>query len=311
MKRGFKWVKGCSPIVAILLFLVVGGCGKSAFEEGRELYDKGLYEQALPLLDKAKREGEHFIQADDMIRQAKIKIEEAAEEECVRRAENYLDILSQTKTVDTWDKIIQELKSFKCRKLNVRPHVDKAFYRFVTYLAQWDHYPDAVNKYCEYSGCEAKPPHVLIREEEIVITDEDGKEKEEVIQQEIPIAEHSIAVEMFKWLVRKDAQNARWFDRYAKFLYDTERYTDALGAYSTIAEMGGIGYEFKSRAKVVVDHLKKGGLRPRAEGENYRFFWIEQVRSKSKLKALKKDLEKARREREEAEKRKQAADDAR
>lgn len=303
MKNGVMW-----PILLILFVLsafLAGGCGESNFEKGKRLFDQGFYEQAMPYLEKSD-EGEHFIQTKEMIRQSKEKIEEAADADCLRHAEDYMEMLLQAKTVGTWDKVIQELKAYRCRKLNVKPYVDKAYYKYIAYLAEWDAYPKAVEKYCEYTGCETQPPHLLIREEEISITDDKGKEKQETIQQEIPIAKHEIVMEMFLWLVKKEAKNARWLDRYAKFLYDNTRYKNALDAYNTLAALEGIGYEVKSRAKLTADHLSKGGRRKSVEGEDYRFFWVEDVKTKSKIKALLKDLEKARKEKEEAERRKEA-----
>ncbi len=304
MKFGVLGMK-VAILLAVVSVLMIG-CGPSSFEQGQELFNKGLYERAIPLLEKAKEDGEQYIKAEEMIRQAKVKMEEEADADCVRRAENYLNVLGETKTVGTWDKIVEELKAFKCRKLNAKPYVDKAYYRFIAYLAEWDAYPQAVEKFCQFTGCETQPPHILIREEELTITDDKGKEKEEVIQQEIPIAEHSTAVKMFQWLSKKDPKNGRWFDRYAKFLYDNERYQDALDAYKAISEIEELGYEVKSRAKLAAEHLMKGGRRPRMEGEKLRFFWIEDVKKKSKLKALRKDLEKARKEREQAEQKENA-----
>ena len=203
-----------------------------------------------------------------------------AEQDCLRRAESFVTVLSEAKTVEAWDKVLHELKTFKCRKLSTKPYVDRAFFRFVSYLAQWDAYPQAVAKYCEYFGCEASEAHVLIREEEIAVIGEDGKETEETIQQEIPIAQHDIAVKMFNWLLTKDIKNARWFDRYAKFLYDNERFKEAQEAYQAISEAKGVGYEIKSRAQLTVEHLKSGKHRKAKTPEMARFFWIEDVKTR-------------------------------
>ncbi|RJO69589.1 MAG: hypothetical protein C4523_06125 [Myxococcales bacterium] len=293
-------VWGAALLGALLLVLAVG-CGKSSFEEGKLLFDKGMYPEAVAKLEAAKAKNDNFIQAEELIRQAKEKMEEQADKDCLARADNFVEMLSQAKTVETWDNVMQELKAFQCRKLNAKPYIDKAYYRYIAYLAEWDAYPQAVDKFCEFTGCEDKPPRILVREEEITILDENGKEKEETIQQEIPIVEHSIAMEMFPWLVKKDPKNARWFDRYAKFLYDTERYKEALEAYGALAQLEGVGYEVKSRAQLTVDHLSKGQRKPRLPGDNYRFFWIEEVKTKSKLKALRRELEKAQQQRQQAE----------
>lgn len=307
MKSGALW--GTLILVAALSF-GASGCGKSSFEQGMELYEKGVYEQALPHLEKAKKEGDHYIKAEELIRKAKAKIEEEADQDCLRRAGNYVDVLSQAKTVESWDKVIQELKSFRCRKLNTKSYVDRAYYQFIAYLSEWDAYPQAVEKFCEHTGCEAKAPHILIREEEVTIIDDDGKEKEETIQREIPIAQHGIALEMFYWLARKDMKNARWFDRYAKFLYDNERFAEAKEAYESIVKLEGVGYEFKSRAELTVEHLKIGRHLMRESPDKPRFFWIEEVGRKSRLKALRRDLEKAKNEREEAERKRKAVEGA-
>jgi tetratricopeptide (TPR) repeat protein len=291
----------------VLVMATIVGCGgKSDFEKGKELYDKGLYEQAMPFLEKAKS-GDTMMQADQMIRDAKVKMEEEADRECVRKAENFMDLLQQAKTIQSWDQVVADFKSFRCRTLETKPYIDKAYYNFVQYLAKWDAYPKAVDKFCEFTGCEAQPPHMLIREEEIKINDEQGKEKTETIQQEIPIAQHDIAMTMFKWLMEKDQANARWFDRYAKFLYDLERYKEAREAYQAIAETEGVGYEVKSRAKLTVEHLDKGKVRRAGPDDSYRFFWIEEAKQKSKVKGLLKELEAARKEKEEAERKQDAA----
>ncbi len=299
------WIVGVACVV-----LVVTGCGKSSYEQGKELFDQGAYEQALPLLEAAKKDNDHFIQVEEMIRQSKVKMVEQADKDCERRAENYQEMLAQAKTVDTWDRVMAELKTFSCRKVVPKPYIDAAYFRFISYLAEWDAYPQAVSKYCEFTGCEAAEARVLVREEEVIITDENNKEKKEIIQQEIPIAQHEIVMEMFKWLAGKDPKNGRWFDRYAKFLYDNERYKDALEAYEAIAKIETLGYEVKSRAQLAAEHLRKGGRRARQPGEEVSFFWIEEVKTKSKLKALKRELEAARKELEEAEGKERAVDGA-
>jgi len=50
-----------------------------------------------------------------------------------------------------------------------------------------------------------------------------------------------------------------------------------------------------------MEHKRQPWAPFRQPCEKLRFFWIEDVKSKSKLKALRKDLEKARKEREQAE----------
>lgn len=293
-------------LVLALLMLAACSSGKSDFETGKEIFDKGLYEEALPFLEKAKT-GENALQAEQMIRDARQKMEEEADRDCVRRAENFMELLQQAKTVPSWDLVMADLKTFRCRSLEVKPYIDKGYYTFIQYLAKWDAYPKAVDKFCEFVGCETRPPHVLIREEEITITDEQGKEKQETIQQEIPVAPHEIAMDMFKWLMEKDPANARWFDRYAKFLFDVERYRESREAYEAIATTDGIGYEVKSRAKLTVEHLNKGRLRRAGADDNYRFFWAEEAKQKSKVKGLLKEMEAARKAKEEAEQKPQDA----
>lgn len=286
MKVGFFFKS--SIILVFLSFLFVSGCGKSEFEQGKELYDQGKLEQALPLLKKA--EGKDKIAAETMISDINKKLDEAELKNCHDRVENYLKMLAECKTVAAWEKTLEELKNFKCRDVDPKPYVDKAYVQFISYLAKWDNYPQAIEIFCEFTGCEAEPPHLLIREEDIMITNDEGKKVEETIQQEFMIAPHETAKKMFLWLIEKDPSNARWFDRYAKFLYTNERYKDAMDSYKTISELENIGYEVKSRAKVAYEHLKKGGRMKRVSGDNHRYFWVEEVKTKSKLKALKKDL---------------------
>jgi len=286
MQAGFSFK--LAIILILLPVFMIAGCGKSEFEQGKELYDQGKMEQALPLLKKAS--GKEKIPAQTMIAEIEKKQEEDAEKNCQERVENYLKMLSQCKTTTAWDKTIVELKAFKCRKVDPKPYIDKAYVQFISYLAKWDNYPQAIDKFCEFTGCETEEPHLLIREEDIMITNDEGKKIEETIQQEFLIAPHELSKKMFLWLIEKDPVNARWFDRYAKYLYTNERYKNAQDSYETIANLENIGYEVKSRAKVAADHLKKGGRAKRISGDNHRYFWVEDVKKKSKLKALKKDL---------------------
>ena len=63
-------------LIGIVAAFLLVACGKSAYEQAKELYGKGFYEQAIPLLEKAKEERDHFVEVEDMIRQAKVKLEE-------------------------------------------------------------------------------------------------------------------------------------------------------------------------------------------------------------------------------------------
>ncbi len=288
--------------VAALLPFVLLACGPTEFEQGKDMFDKGFYEQAVPHLENAIEKNDNSAAAKKMIKESKVKIVEQKDQECLDKGENYVEMLKQTKVVTSWEKVMQELKQFRCRSLKPKPYIAKGYYNFISYLAEWDAYPQAVSKFCDFSGCEAEEARILIREEEISIFDEKGKEKTEIVQSEIPIADHTNAMEMFKWLVKKDFKNGRWFDRYAKMLWDTERWTDALEAYEAISQVEGLGYEIKSRAKISVEYLKKNRRHKRPDAEYTSFFWIEDAKKKSKLKGLKKDIEKAEKEKAEAEK---------
>ncbi len=287
------WIPAISAGLLLFASLFIG-CGESSFEDGKKLFDEGRLELAQMRLEKVDKSDSNFSKSQEMLKEIQGKLEEKAEKECLDQGENFVKMLKESKTIDTWEKVMEDLKRFACRKLNTKPYIDRGYYNVIAYLSEWDMYPQAVAKYCEFVGCSPDDPRVLIKEEEITVTDENGKEAKEVIQQEIPLAHHETALKMFAWLVDKDMKNARWFDRYAKFMYDTERYKKALEAYEAIAAMENIGYEVKSRAKLTVDHLKKGKYRKPKTEESPIFFFAEEAKIKSRLKALKKDLDKAR-----------------
>jgi len=283
-------------MVVILAVTFLWACGPDEFKIGKENYEKGYCPEAVQHLERSIKEGKSVAESQKMIDDCKIKIDEADAKACLDKAENYVQMMKDAKVVSAWEMIMEEFKQFKCRDVDPKSYIDRAYYNFIAYLAEWDVYPDAVDKYCEFVGCEAKEARVLIREEEVEIKDKDGKPKKEYIQTEIPIADHEKVMEMMKWLCEKDYKNARWFDRYAKAMWDTDRFKESLEAYEAISLIDKAGFELKNRAKVSADFLKANKRFNRPDAEWAKFFWIEDVKTKSKLKALKKDLEKAEKE---------------
>jgi len=285
-------------MVAVLAFVFLSACGSDEFELGKQNFDKGYCPEAVQHLERAVKEGKKVAEAQKMIDECKVKIDEADAQACLDKAENYVEMLKNAKVVSAWEKIMEEFKQFKCRDVNPKTYIDRAYYNFIAYLAEWDAYPEAVIKYCEFTGCKFKEARILIREEEVELKSKDGKGgvKKEILQDEIPIADHERVMEMMKWLCEKDYKNARWFDRYAKAMWDTDRFAEALQAYEAISSLEKVGFELKNRAKVSADFLKANKRFNRPDAEWVKFFWIEEVKTKSKLKALKKDLEKAEKE---------------
>jgi len=282
--------------LSMVMVMCLAGCQeKSPMEEGLEYLKKGAFELAIK--EFAKVEGEQKASAETLIAKAREELAKKSKEECRKLALDRFNLLKETKDLESFDHIVAKLKTMTCENLDVEPYVRTSYFHFISYLVYRAHpvdYVDAVAKYCEINHCEYKPPHMLVYEEEVKLA---GSASTDVIQEQIPMVDHGRALEMFDWLVKQDMENIRYFDLYAQFLNKLEQFDLALSAYEAMNAMENAPFQFKDRARLMVDHLGKyvrKGRRPPREDENatFQYFWVEDAKNKSKIGGLKPKEEK-------------------
>ena len=283
-------------ICLIVVMALLSACSeKSNLEQGIDYMKKGSYEMAIKHLKQVKDENKG--KAENLIVKAKEEIAKRDKEACKKLANERFNLLKETKTVSTWEGLMEKLRNTKCEGLDTDDMVQKAYLEFMTLLTdrgQPEDYVDAVAKYCEIEKCEYKPPRQLIYEEVLQLTDADGTKRKEIIQEAIPMVDHERAMDMFKWMFKQNWETIDMFDRYGRYLNRMELFKQAEDVFSTINGIENAPFQIKDRARLMVDHLKqftKGHKKPpRKEGEEYQYFWVEQVKDKSVMGALKDDV---------------------
>ncbi len=294
-------------VLASAILLLVGACSeKSPLEKAIEAMNRGAYEYALKEL-RSIPEQDRTAQVKQLIEKAREEVAKKKNEECKQLAKDRFKLASEAKTAGQFDELISKLRKMNCKGLDVKPMVKEAYVKFIAYLSNRgnpDDYTAAVERYCEIEKCSYKPPRTLIYEEVVKFMDQQGNvKKEEVVQEEIPMVDHERAMAMFDWLIKQNPEYITALDKYARFLNRMERFDMALDAFKKIAEYENAPFQIKDRAKLMVEHLKPlaaGKKKPeRKEGEEYQYFWIEEVKKKSKLGGLKKDMEQKQEEKQE------------
>ena len=288
---------------ALFFLLMLAGCEPSPLEKATKEASLENYEGAIRILEKGVQDGQKVANADALLTEWRTKLETQKKERCEMQAKSFVQMLADSKDVETWDKMVKEFEALQCPGLDTKPMVEKAYVDFIAYLARKSPYAAALAKFCDHTGCEAGETKIRVREEIIEEKDEEGKKQEKVYQDEIPIGDFERSREMFAWLFSKDRKTARLYDRYAKFLYDMFLYEEALEVYKQIAGWKKAGFEFRQRAEMMMEKLPplvRGAKRPeKEEASELRLFWVDEAEQKSKIKGLKRLLD-AEKEAEEA-----------
>ncbi len=282
-------------LFAFLFALLLMGCEPSALEKAQKEASLENYEGAIQLLEKGVKEEGKIPNADTLLAGWRKSLEQQKKEQCETQVKSFVQMLADSKDLETWDKMMEEFKALKCPGIDTKPMIEKATVDFIAYLARKKPYTPALAKYCAVTGCEMGEPQIRVREEIIEETDENNKKQEKIYQDEIPIGDFERTREMFAWLFSKDRKTARLCDRYAKFLYDMFLYEEAMEVYKQIAGWKKAGFEFRQRAEMMMEKLPplvRGAKRPEKEdASELRLFWVDEAKQKSKLKGLKRILD--------------------
>ncbi len=277
-------------------------CGPTEFEQGQKAFEAGNYLQAIELLTKAKEKNDNVVKAEEMIATAKIKIEEQKDQDCVDQGKNYQEMLKKLQSVpDEWEKLIQKVKEWRCRKYDPKPVIKKAYDDYFYHLTYYDRVPRALQTWCELNEGECGEykvrTRIMERSIEVEEIGEDGKPvldskgkpkmKDDTEQKEVRVSDFEPTMKMMVWLANRDIRFGRVFARYASNLYKWRLYEDSQKAYERILTVEKLSFQVRQEAEVTVKDLKSGNRRKKqAEEEDIRMFWAEEAKTKSKVKKV-------------------------
>lgn len=276
---------------ALLVAALAAACTPppTPLELAKNHIERGSFEAALAELEKARAAGER--EAPRLIAEATKKLEEQKEKNCVQGADDLAATSARLKNIPDWKVVVGKLREYKCERgsVDTAPMIEKAYVKLIGNEAYADRFDSALALWWEFTNAAERPaPRIWVREEEAQVLDEKtNKYEKRTFQRRYALPDHKQTLAMFRWLLERDSFRAGYdLDRYAGYLHEHQRRTEAQEAYELAAsqDMKVIGFQVKQRAQLMVIELKKGKFKKLPD--SVRYFLAEEAPQKSKLKKL-------------------------
>ncbi len=260
MKNKFKsraFEAAVAAAIAAASAIFIFSCGNPAVEKADELVKQGSYEAAVKTLEAAPA-GQLGEKGSALLKRAKELLESKKKEELRNAALERFKLAGEAKNGKEFDKLMTLANSAQQDAADFAEAKEKAaaaFLGFLTSAGGPDDYVEAVKYYKKFiAGHPANQapdkPRVRVFERKMILSSPEGNKKVEELKDEIPIGDNKAAIEMFDWLVSKNADAIANLDRYARFMFKIELYEEAAAAFDKLATgYPAAPYEIVSKAQ--------------------------------------------------------------